>query len=119
MRITITELKQIIRSVMNECYGWPTESEKPLYGIRSSLGKPSPNDGKNSPLRFPRGKNSKGKINESFSKITAKELSEWQSGNWGFMHEDASTHEVCEACGGVVGDRNSIIPENMEECNCG
>ena len=118
MKITITELRKIIRGVVSECMGWPVESTKPLYGVESSLGKPSPYDGKNSPLRFPKGKNSR-RMNESFSKITAKELSEWQSGNWGFVHEDAALYEMCEVCGGAINAKgNSVIPENVDECGC-
>jgi hypothetical protein len=121
MKITLTELKQVIREVIAECYGWPVESKKPLYGINSdSLGKPSPHDGKNSALRFPRGPNSrqKGRVNESFSKITAKELKEWQSGNWGYLHEDAVASE-CSECGGARADKNGMVPEGMYECDCG
>lgn len=118
MKITITELRQIVKSVVAECMGWPVESTKPLYGIGSdAMGKPSPYDGKNSPLRFPRGKNSRKKMNESFSKITARELKEWQSGNWGFMHEDASSNE-CSQCGGMREMEGASPSEGMYECDC-
>lgn len=120
MKITISELKKIIRDTISECYGWPTETEKPLYGIKSNLGKSGQYDGKNSPLKYPRGKNSRNRVNESFSKITAKELSEWQSGNWGFLQEDAMTSEICEYCGGMkVENTNTVLPEGMYECACG
>lgn len=122
MKITITELRQIIRSVVAECMGWPVESTKPVYGINSNnMGKPSPHDGKNSALRFPRGPNSRQKknVNESFSKITARELKEWQSGNWGFLQEDSANASECSQCGGMKIEADGPIPEGVYECDCG
>ena len=125
MKITLLELKRIIRETISECYGWPVESEKPLYNIRSVIGKPSKHDLKNSPLRR------KVSLKESFSKITSRELDEWSSGNWGYLSEDASAG--CEKCGGEVGEtgkckkckRSSATEKacnacnmRMSECNC-
>jgi hypothetical protein len=122
MKITISELRQIIREVVVESFGWPVESTKPVYGINSdNRGKPSQHDGKNSALRFPRGPNSKQKrsVNESFSKITARELKEWQSGNWGYLHEDSVNTTECSECGGVKTEPGGLMPEGMYECDCG
>lgn len=98
MKITITELKKIIRDTIKECYGWPVESEKPLYNAPTNIGKPSKHDPKNSPMRMPKGPNSRGVVKESFNKITARELAEWRNGNLGFIAEmdEAAT---CESCG--------------------
>jgi len=101
MKITITELKKIIRDTIKECYGWPVESEKPLYNAPTNIGKPSKHDPKHSPLRMPKGPNSRGVVKESFNKITARELAEWRNGNLGFLHEDAMG-QTCESCGGTM-----------------
>ena len=106
MKITLLELKRIIRETISECYGWPVESEKPLYNIKSSMGKPSKHDPKNSPLRR------KGTLKESFSRITDRELAEWKRGNWGYIAEtgkpEGDEGEKCEECGA-----------NMSEGDCG
>jgi len=106
MKITLLELKRIIRETISECYGWPVESEKPLYGVKSAIGKPSKVDPKNSPLRR------KGTLKESFSKITTRELDEWRSGNWGYLSEtgkppEDEDKEKCNECG-----------SGMNECDC-
>lgn len=138
MKITISELRQVIRDVIKECYGWPVESEKSLYDAKSNMGSPSPHDPKNSALRFPRGSNTRnslaksgtaakmvskavregvrGGLNESFSKITAKELNQWQAGNWGYIHEESKADdpdvEECSECGGMKDSHTN-------ECDCG
>jgi hypothetical protein len=128
MKITLLELRRIIRETISECYGWPVESEKPLYNVKSVMGKPSKHDPKNSPLR------QRGSLKESFSKITSRELDEWRSGNWGYLSEAAG----CEKCGGDMDKKgkctkckrpsakSSISDQKecnacnmrMSECNC-
>ena len=101
MKITITELRKIIKGVVRECYGWPVESEAPLYGVKSTAGKPSQHDPKNSALRFPKGRNSR--MNESFTKISPREMAEWRKGNWGYIQESEEVEEgSCSECGGGV-----------------
>jgi hypothetical protein len=114
MKITLTELRRIIRNVVKECYGWPVESEKPLYNVRSRMGQPSEHDPKNSALRFPKGKNTRSRVNESFSKISRRELEEWHKGNWGYIHESDKVDEMCSQCGGMKTEE-----EATNECDCG
>jgi len=108
MKITLLELKRIIRETISECYGWPVESEKPLYNIRSNMGKPSKHDPKNSPMRR------KGTLKESFSKITEREMAEWKKGNWGYISETGKPDELdeeerCDECGAGMSEGG---------CNC-
>lgn len=110
MKITISELRQIIRDTIKECYGWPVAQEKPLYNVKGNIGAPSPHDPKNSALRYPRGKNSRSTVNESFSRITSKELDQWRSGNWGYIqeaNEDEDENNECSECGSM-----------KNECDC-
>lgn len=91
MRIRLSELKRIIRSVVNECYGWPVEKELPLYGVKSkSWGAENPVDPANKKLKLPKGSNTKSKKNlkEGFRRITSRELSEWSKGNYGYLQEN-------------------------------
>lgn len=64
MKITESQLRQMIREVIAECYGWPVEKEEHLYGVKPELKKPNPADPKNSNLKFPKGLNTKSSINE-------------------------------------------------------
>ena len=91
MRVRLSELKKIIRSVVYECYGWPVDKEIPLYGVKSkSWGAENPVDPANKKLKAPKGSNTKSKKNlsEAFRKITSNELSEWSQGNYGYLQED-------------------------------
>jgi hypothetical protein len=109
MKITINELRKIVRSVVSECYGWPVESEAPLYGVKGTVGKPSKHDPKNSALRVPKGRNSR--MNESFTKISPREIAEWRKGNLGYIQEnDEVTEGSCSECGG------GMIEGECSEC---
>jgi hypothetical protein len=114
MKITISELRQIIRQTIKECYGWPVEREMPLYNAPSNIGKPSQHDPKNSALRMPKGPNSRSSVmRESFNKITARELDQWKKGNWGFISESdevSEGQESCSECGG------NMIEGECSEC---
>jgi hypothetical protein len=119
MRVRLSELKKIIRSVVYECYGWPVEKEMPLYGVKSkSWGPENSVDPANKKLKLPKGDNTRSKKNlkESFNKITSRELAEWSAGNYGYINEDdqASDDEEnemsemdemeegsCSQCGGM------------------
>jgi hypothetical protein len=110
MKITISELRQIIRDTINECYGWPVESERSLYNAPKNIGKPSKHDPKNSALRSPKGPNSRSSVmKESFNKITARELEQWKQGNWGFISEGED--EKCNECGATM------VEDKCMECS--
>ncbi len=97
MKIQLNELRRIIRATIAECYGWPVESEKPLYNISH----------KSSKMKTPKGPNSRSRLGESFSRISQREMDEWRRGNWGFLQEDAK-EDLCEGCGC-----------QLNECGCG
>jgi hypothetical protein len=142
MRVRLSELKRIIRSVVYECYGWPVEKEIPLYGVKSkSWGPENPVDPANKKLKLPKGLSSKSKgvsLKESFNRITSRELQEWSRGNYGYLHEDGDpssedplkemdldevSHDpmdegdTCSECGGMK-EYNEVTCES--ECSqCG
>lgn len=107
MKITLLELRKIIRETISECYGWPVESEKPLYNVKSVIGKPSKHDPKNSPLR--RGKS----LKESFTRITEREMAEWRQGNWGYISETGKPEDE------EVGECSECGASMSEGCGCG
>ena len=52
------KIRQLIRKLVKECYGWPVEKEEPVYGVKHPESKGG-KDPKNSNLRLPKGLNSK------------------------------------------------------------
>ena len=137
MRVRLSELKKIIRSVVRECYGWPVEKEMPLYGVKSnSWGAENPVDPANKKLKLPKGSNTKSKKNlkESFRRITSRELSEWSKGNYGYIQEsddppdldenddlmqamaEALPEGSCSECGGMKEVDNVTGEASCSEC---
>ena len=105
MKITISELRQIIRSVVKENYGWPVEKEILPYGRATKIDVQNKHDPKNSQLIVPKGPNTKSKtMNESFQRITPRELTRWQNGDYSNITEDVEeeTQDPCDACGALV-----------------
>lgn len=75
MKITESQLRQIIREAIVECYGWPVEKEEHLYGVKPDLKDVNPKDPKNPELSLPKGLNTKSSINE-LRKMIRKEIEE-------------------------------------------
>lgn len=57
----IAEVRQLIRALVRECYGWPVEKEESLYGVKHPKA-PSRRDPKNSALKMPKGMSSRDKV---------------------------------------------------------
>lgn len=53
-----SKIRQLIRKLVKECYGWPVDKEVPLYGVK---GKDTENsrDPKNADLKLPKGPNTR------------------------------------------------------------
>lgn len=54
----VAEVRQLIRMLIRECYGWPVEKERSLYGVKHQRAK-SKRDPKNSAVRLPKGASSR------------------------------------------------------------
>lgn len=59
MKITESQLRQIIREVIAECYGWPVEKEEHLYGVKTPMKDSPVRDSKNPELTLPKGPTSR------------------------------------------------------------
>jgi hypothetical protein len=99
MRIKLSELREVIRSVVEESYGWPVASEMHLYGTPTKIDVQNPRDPKNSALKLPKGPNSRSDMNEGFKRPTQKELAEWAKGNYDEVDEVSGDADPCEQCG--------------------
>jgi hypothetical protein len=116
MKIKISELRQIIRDVVNECYGWPVEKEESLYGVPNKMGAMNPADPKNKALKFPKGPNSRGSMNESFQRITPRELAAWSMGNYEPINEAEVTQDPCDECGMMVDSHTLTEKDGVHVC---
>jgi len=56
-------LREVIRAMIIECYGWPVEKEIALYGIEVKQ-EESLADPKNVELKLPKGLNTRSSIND-------------------------------------------------------
>lgn len=65
MKITVNQLRHLVRGIIAECYGWPVADEKYLYGVKHTLKASNPKDPKNSEIRMPKGPNSLSVVKES------------------------------------------------------
>ena len=117
MKITILELRSVIRNVIRECYGWPVEKEQSLYGVPNKMGSTSPRDPKNKSLKLPKGPNSRGGMNESFQRISSKELNAWSQGNYDQLTESDETQDPCDKCGAMFASSQLMKVENEHLCN--
>jgi RNA polymerase-binding transcription factor DksA len=102
MKIRLSELRQIIRNVVKECYGWPVEKEEHLYGAPTKIDVQNPRDPKNSLVSMPKGPNSRSGMNESFQKISQAELKAWKQGDYREINEVDGSFDPCEGCGEMV-----------------
>lgn len=116
MKITLSELRNIIRDVVRECYGWPVEAEHSLYGTPNKMGTKNPTDPKNKNLKLPKGHNSRSNMNESFQAISSRELSAWKDGNYDFVNEAEETQDPCDKCGGLFPSTQLIRVESDYLC---
>lgn len=116
MKIRLSELRQIIRSVVKECYGWPVEREEPLYGVSAKMGAKNPSDPKNRNLKLPKGRNTRSGMNESFQRISSRELAAWQSGNYEPINEAEITQDPCDECGLMVNSDSLTEKDGMHVC---
>ena len=116
MRIRLSELRQIIRSVVKECYGWPVEKEESLYGVPNKMGAKNPSDSKNKTLKLPKGPNTRSGMNESFQRISSRELAEWQQGNYEPINEAEKTQDPCDECGLMVNSDSLTEKDSSYVC---
>lgn len=59
MKVTISQVRKIIRETIAECYGWPVEKEEHLYGAKPSMKKDA--------LKTPKGPNTRSHMGEGLT----------------------------------------------------
>lgn len=113
MRIKLSQLRNVIRSAVQESYGWPVESETSLFGSHSKIDVQNPNDPTNSSVKLPKGPNSRTNIQEGFKKPTRRELEEWSKGNYDEVVENDGDVDPCDGCGKMT-PTNSLTKSKNE-----
>lgn len=97
MKLTESQLRNIIREVIAECYGWPVEHEREVYQGSKGRVKVHGKDPRNPNLRLPKGPNSRTGLKESFQRITPRELVAWREGNYEDIREEVN-YDPCDKC---------------------
>ena len=116
MKIKLSELRRIIRDTVKECYGWPVDKEEPLYGVSNKMSAKNPGGTKSKGLKLPKGPNTRSNVNESFQKISTRELSAWQSGNYEPITEADEGTDPCDKCESMVPSSQLAKHEGQYLC---
>lgn len=104
MVMKFSALRKLVRQLVREGEGWPTESTSELYGGGSGVDVRNPRNPKpntQGATRLPKGPNSRDNLGEGYKRPSQAELQQWSQGNYDEINEDASamTQDPCEGCG--------------------
>jgi formylmethanofuran dehydrogenase subunit E len=107
MKIRLSELRQLIKTVVAECYGWPVETEIDLFGALARKGD----------TKLPKGPNTRTDIKESFQRVTSRELSAWKNGDYSEINESPDvTEDPCDECGNMFPSDKLVEVEGKYMC---
>ena len=116
MKIKLSELRNIIRDTIKECYGWPVEKEESLYNVPNKMGAKNATDPKNKALKLPKGPTSRASMNESFQRISSRELASWIKGDYEPINEAEETKDPCDECGMMVSSASLTEKDGSYVC---